>query len=249
MKECAGHGHRTRGRLHAKRTRFRSSYRARSKVQCELESELPSMFRVTVGETITIPPNSEIIVQGKINNDSFSCAQVIVEPTDSRLSERGILVAKSLVDVQTGELPLRLSNMSDDSHKSFSGTLAAKCEPDEVITSDVMAHSQNSGTSKSVTHSQNSGTAESVTHSQVCGTDECMGTFPKYGRFDSVTMNRGLSLCISGTSSRRQYCLRPKRNPCAHCLQSMQTRFRNIKEILAAVVWSNTESTQRTVSQ
>ena len=36
-----------------------------SKVQCELESELPSMFRVTVGETTTIPPNSEIIVQGK----------------------------------------------------------------------------------------------------------------------------------------------------------------------------------------
>ena len=28
-KECAGRGNRTRGRLHAKRTRFRSSYRAR----------------------------------------------------------------------------------------------------------------------------------------------------------------------------------------------------------------------------
>ena len=29
MKECAGRGERTRGRLHAKGTRFRSSYRAR----------------------------------------------------------------------------------------------------------------------------------------------------------------------------------------------------------------------------
>ena len=29
MKECAGNGDRTRGRLHAKRTRFHSSYRAR----------------------------------------------------------------------------------------------------------------------------------------------------------------------------------------------------------------------------
>ena len=28
-KECAGRGDRTRGRLHAKRTLFRSSYRAR----------------------------------------------------------------------------------------------------------------------------------------------------------------------------------------------------------------------------
>ena len=68
-----------------------------SKVQCEIKSELPSVFRVTVGETITTPPNSEIIVQGKINNDSFSCAQVIVGPTDSRLSESGILVAKTLI--------------------------------------------------------------------------------------------------------------------------------------------------------
>ena len=158
-----------------------------SKVQCELESELPPVFRVTVGETITIPPNTEIIVQGKIINDSFSCAQVIVEPTDSRLSERGILVAKSLVDVQTGVLPLRLANISDDPQKIYSGTLAAKCEPVKVITSDVMAHSQNSGTSESVTHSQNSGTIESVTHSQKCGADECMGTFPNYGRSDSVT--------------------------------------------------------------
>ena len=29
MKECAGRGDRTRGRLHTKRTRFQSSYRAR----------------------------------------------------------------------------------------------------------------------------------------------------------------------------------------------------------------------------
>ena len=153
-----------------------------SKVQCELESELPSAFRVSVGETITIPPKCEIIVQGEINNDSFSCAQVIVEPTDSRLSERGILVAKSLVDVQTGELPLRFTNMSDDPQKIYSGTLAAKCEPVEVITSDVMAHSQNSGTS------------ESVSHSQKCGTNECIGTFPKCGRFDAVTDEQGAIL-------------------------------------------------------
>ena len=78
----------------------------------------------------------------KINNHSFSCAQVIVKPTDSRLSEKGILVVKSLVDVQMGELQLRLANMSDDPQKIYSDTLAAKCEPVEVITSDVRAHSQ-----------------------------------------------------------------------------------------------------------
>ena len=81
--------------------------------------------------------------------------------------------------------------MSDDPQKIYSRTLAAKCEPVEVITSDVMAQSQNSGTS------------ESVTHSQKCGTNEYMETFPKYGRFDSVTDEQGAILCISGISSRR----------------------------------------------
>ena len=36
MKECAGRGDRTRGRLHAKRTRFRSSYRARWQIQWKI---------------------------------------------------------------------------------------------------------------------------------------------------------------------------------------------------------------------
>ena len=71
-------------------------------VKCELKSDLPSVFRVTVSETVTIPQNSEMIVQSKVNHDSFQCAQAIVEPADSRLSEKGILVAKSLVGIHTG---------------------------------------------------------------------------------------------------------------------------------------------------
>lgn len=72
-----------------------------NKVQCELESDLPSVFRVTISETITIPPNSEMIARSKINNDLFRCHQAIVEQTNSRLSEKGILVAKTLVGVHT----------------------------------------------------------------------------------------------------------------------------------------------------
>ena len=105
-------------------------------IQCELESELPSVFRVTLSETVTIPPNSEIIVQGKINDKSNNLTHAIVEPTSSQLSNRGILIAVTLVDVHTGELPLRLANTSNDSQKIYSGTLAAKCEPVEVIAND-----------------------------------------------------------------------------------------------------------------
>ena len=114
-------------------------------IQCELESELPSVFRVTLSETVTIPPNSEIIVQGKINDKSNNLTHAIVEPTSSQLSNRGILIAKTLVDVHTGELPLRLANTSNDSQKIYSGTLAAKCEPVEVIANDFEGPSQNYG--------------------------------------------------------------------------------------------------------
>ena len=41
-------------------------------LQCELESELPSVFRVTLNETVIVPPNSEIVVQGKIKKGSVN---------------------------------------------------------------------------------------------------------------------------------------------------------------------------------
>ena len=42
------------------------------KLQCELESELHSVFRITLSETVTVPPNSEIVVQGKIKKGSVN---------------------------------------------------------------------------------------------------------------------------------------------------------------------------------
>ena len=80
-----------------------------NEVQSELEIELPSMFRIAAVKNITIPPYSEVIVQGKSKTNSANLTQAIVEPTDSQLAKRGILVAKSLVHVITGELSLRLS--------------------------------------------------------------------------------------------------------------------------------------------
>ena len=112
-------------------------------IQCELESELPSVFRVTLSEIVTIPPNSEIIVQGKINDKLNNLTHAKVEPTSSQLSNRGILIAKPLVDVHTGELLLRLANTLNDSQKIYSGTLAAKCEPVEVIANDYEGPSKN----------------------------------------------------------------------------------------------------------
>ena len=79
------------------------------------------------------------------NDKSNNLTHAIVEPTSSQLSNRGILIATTLVDVHTGELLLRLANTSNDSQKIYSGTLAAKCEPVEVIANDFESPSQNYG--------------------------------------------------------------------------------------------------------
>ena len=55
MKECAGRGGRTRGGLHAKRTRFRSSYRARPIAELKF---LSNLFVKTCGNgTKLLRPN------------------------------------------------------------------------------------------------------------------------------------------------------------------------------------------------
>ena len=77
------------------------------------------------------------------NDKSNNLTHAIVEPTSSQLTNRGILIAKTLVDVHTGELLLRLANTSNDYQKIYSGTLAAKCEPVEVIANDFEGPSQN----------------------------------------------------------------------------------------------------------
>ena len=97
-------------------------------MQCELESELPTLFHVSLSDTITVPPISKIVVLGNIKKG---------------FSAFGWYVAKSLVNVKTVELTLYFANMSSDSQKIYSGILAAKCEPTDAVKVDVLSQSQN----------------------------------------------------------------------------------------------------------
>ena len=98
-----------------------------------------------------------------------------MEPTESRLSERGILVAKSLVHTKTGELPLRLANMSSELQKIYSGTLAAKCKPVDIVMVDMFSDTQNGDVS------------EDIGPSQKCETIKNKHCTPIYGSLASVS--------------------------------------------------------------
>lgn len=80
------------------------------KMTCKLESKLPSIFRVTIGETVTIPANSEMIIQGKVDanlTQQTELSHVIVEPESLKLTDKGVLVAKTLAEVDKGTVLLR----------------------------------------------------------------------------------------------------------------------------------------------
>jgi hypothetical protein len=61
-------------------------------------------------ETVTVPPNSEVILAGQgVNTDSLDTRYCSVEPTVE--DERNILVARSLVDPYHKTIPIRLVNL------------------------------------------------------------------------------------------------------------------------------------------
>lgn len=76
-------------------------------------------FRVTVAETVTIPPRSEMIISGKVTLPVLRQANLgIVEPVES-ISPR--LVAKSLVH-SSEQVPIRIMNIGEQEEKIYTGT-------------------------------------------------------------------------------------------------------------------------------
>ena len=85
---------------------------------------------------MTIPPNSEIIIRGKIHGVQRQRAetlQALVEPAGVCLAEKNVLVAKSLVEIRGGSVPLRLANLSNGPQTIYNNTFAARCEPVEIV--------------------------------------------------------------------------------------------------------------------
>ena len=88
-----------------------------------------SCCRISVRDYTVVPPGSEIIVPGiPIDNPcNHTCA--IVEPCQNFVKHKGLLVAKSVVDLTNGVVPLRFVNITDTHCVINKNTIAAVCEP------------------------------------------------------------------------------------------------------------------------
>ncbi|KAK3102810.1 hypothetical protein FSP39_014067 [Pinctada imbricata] len=105
-------------------------------------------FRIVANETVTIPPRSELVFQGRtvnLSEDDISKYDLgLIEPSAKFIGSQRGLVARAVVQVNT-TLPVRMVNVSDDPQRIYSGTEIAELnEVSRVISDDqkVMSSTQ-----------------------------------------------------------------------------------------------------------
>ena len=99
-------------------------------IPCRSENEMPSVYRVTLCESVEIPPNSEMIVPGRLcERPKFVTGIFEMNPT--LCEKKPLLLAKVLAHT-TCEVPLRCINPSDESQMLYKDQVAGFVEELDV---------------------------------------------------------------------------------------------------------------------
>ena len=88
----------------------------------------PSCFRVSVETTAVVPPRSEALVAGKIVGQ-YTPVPGLLEPTVRLMEVNHLILARSLVDISSDIIPLRVLNPTDYPCTLYKDTVEAICEP------------------------------------------------------------------------------------------------------------------------
>lgn len=91
------------------------------------------VYRIRSEETVCIPPNSELIIPGVIEDAPKTCLLGVVEQYQRFSEKKGILVARSLSDMSKSRIPVRVANLSVDPVTVYKSTTLATCEDVKVI--------------------------------------------------------------------------------------------------------------------
>ncbi|VDI50651.1 Hypothetical predicted protein [Mytilus galloprovincialis] len=105
-----------------------------SEIQLIFEGPL-GCYRVVSSETVSIPPSSEVVVNGKVcfpggyNLNSF---EGVIEPSENSAKNDGPLIARTLVKVNEC-VPVRLLNMKQDSQVVYQGSTIGQVHKIESV--------------------------------------------------------------------------------------------------------------------
>ena len=93
---------------------------------------VPTSSRIAIAETIEVPPECEIIVQGR-PLDRVDCNSIgVLEATEGFVERNGLLIAKALVCPEFGVVPLRIMNLNNEPLTLYKNTVAALYEPVDI---------------------------------------------------------------------------------------------------------------------
>ncbi len=92
----------------------------------------PTCYRVVSGGSVTVPPNSELLVAGTIVDTPGDCKWGMVEPI-LQCSVADLAVGKTLVGLHHSVVPVRVMNLSKEPRTIAKGALVASCVPVEVV--------------------------------------------------------------------------------------------------------------------
>ena len=91
-----------------------------------------SCCRICIYEKTVLPPSSETIVSGRAMDPIIKGKVGLVEPTTKFVEKHGLLIAKAVVQPNSGFIPMKILNISDQEHILQKNTLAALLEPIEA---------------------------------------------------------------------------------------------------------------------
>ena len=92
--------------------------------------------RVVVSESVTVPPETEIVINGSVI-DEYSLKDCgVIEMAPTLAEKNGLLVARAIVNVKGSKVPLQIVNLNDKEIKVYKGTVVAYLE-DMLETSHV----------------------------------------------------------------------------------------------------------------
>ncbi|CAC5385728.1 unnamed protein product [Mytilus coruscus] len=100
-------------------------------IHCIKESQTESVFKVSITEKLTIPPNTEVITSCAIKGDASSIMNAMTQALPSKHTDN-LLIAKAVVDPSCGQIPIRMANITDFEEIIHPDTHVALCEAVEV---------------------------------------------------------------------------------------------------------------------
>ena len=95
---------------------------------CKTEEDFPDIVRVIITDTQTIPPQSEMILEGHLK-ETPHFPTGILRPMETQLGVDSLLIANVVTNTTAGMIPVRVANISDQPQVLYRGQVTAICEP------------------------------------------------------------------------------------------------------------------------